>query len=270
MIKILVTGGAGQVGQAFLATEQEQITVLDRHQLNIANQQSIHGALQQYQPNVVINAAAFTNVEQAEIDPESAFAINSEAAGLLAKACLESDVQLIQLSTDYVFDGTKGEPYAESDETKPINNYGHSKLAGELKTQSINPDTIVVRTSWLYSEFCENFQTKLLRAAKDKLRKKETLKVVSDEFGTPTYAPDLIRFLLSLSDCYTNYKGRILHFASGHIMSRLALAQQIISAAVARGELAKPPLIEAVFADDYPSLANRPKNSALKNCKLSC
>lgn len=269
MTKILVTGGSGQLGQAFKALGSKEIVVLDREQLDISVQGSIDQALQQHQPTIVINAAAYTNVEQAERESEQAFAINEEAAKLLAQQCAEHGVQLIHLSTDYVFDGSKGTPYEVADETNPINAYGQSKLAGEKAVFGVNPEAIVVRSSWLYSEFGNNFQTKIIAAAQAKLRQKESLKVVSDEWGSPTYAPDLLCFLLAISQASQAYQGQILHFSNNQLMSRLEQAKMILAAALERGELKELPKIEAALSKDYPALAKRPRNSALKSSTLS-
>lgn len=269
MTKILVTGGAGQLGQVFNALAPKQFVVLDRAHLDISQSNSIHQAFQQYRPDVVINAAAYTNVEQAEIEPEQAFAINEKAAELLAQQCAEQGVQLIHLSTDYVFDGAKGAPYEVADRTNPINVYGQSKLAGEKAVLLANSQAIIVRTSWLYSEFGNNFQTKIICAAKNKLQQDKVLKVFSDQWGTPTYAPDLMRFLLFLSQKPKAYQGQILHFSSNQVMSRLEMAKILLEAALERRELKELPKIEAALSENYPTLAKRPQHSALKSSVLS-
>lgn len=268
MMNMLVTGGAGQLGQAFSSLALKEVVTLDRQQLDISDSSSIRQAFQQYQPTVVVNAAAYTNVEQAELAPEQAFAINEKAAALLARICVEHGVQLIHLSTDYVFDGAKGQPYEPSDPTNPINYYGQSKLAGEKAVLSVNSHAIVVRSSWLYSEFGHNFQTKILRATKDRQQQAKPLQVVSDEWGTPTYAPDLARFLLALSQTARAHRGRILHFSNDHVMNRLQMAEMLLRAALQRGELEELPKIEAALSKDYPTVAKRPRNSALKSSKL--
>lgn len=269
MTKILVTGGAGQLGQAFKALGLKEVVVLDREQLDISVPSSIHQALQQYRPAVVINAAAYTNVEQAEIEPEQAFVINEKAAELLAQQCAEQGVQLIHLSTDYVFDGAKGAPYEVADGTNPINAYGQSKLAGEKAVLFADSQAIIVRTSWLYSEFGNNFQTKILYIAKEKLRQAKPLKVINDQWGSPTYALDLMRFLLFLSQKPKAYQGQILHFSNNQVMSRLQQAEMLLAAALERGEIEELPKIEAALSKDYLALAKRPRNSALKSSTLS-
>lgn len=268
MPKILVTGGAGQLGQSFNALANKDLVVLDRQQLDIAIPSAICQAFRQFQPTLVINAAAYTDVERAELDSEQAFAINEKAAALLAQQCAEQGIQLIHLSTDYVFDGTKGAPYVPSDDTNPINIYGQSKLAGEKAVLSANSQAIIVRSSWLYSEFGHNFQTKILRAAKERLQQVKPLQVVSDEWGTPTYAPDLVRFLLALSQTPRAHRCQILHFSNDLVMSRLQMAEMLLTAAQHREELKELPNIEAALSEDYPTVAKRPRNSALKSSEL--
>ncbi|HZJ97823.1 MAG: dTDP-4-dehydrorhamnose reductase [Alcaligenaceae bacterium] len=268
MTKVIVTGGAGQLGQAFSSLALKEVVALDRQQLDISKANSIRQAIQLYQPTVVINAAAYTNVEQAELEPEQAFSINEKSAALLAQICAEQGIQLIHLSTDYVFDGEKGQPYEPLDQTNPINCYGQSKLAGEKAVLLANSQVILVRSSWLYSEFGNNFQTKILQAAKDKSQLGEALRVVSDEWGTPTYAPDLVTFLLLLAQKAKAYQGQILHFSSNQVMSRLQMAEMLLTAALQRQELKELPKVEAALAKDYPTVAKRSRNSALRSSEL--
>lgn len=276
MIRVLITGGSGQLGRAFTASAQSmdvpqdtQLIALDRSCLTINDQESIQRALAYYQPEVVINAAAYTAVDQAEIEAEKAYAINAEAAALLATQCVTYGAEFIHLSTDYVFDGAKGAPYEVDDKPNPVNIYGQSKLAGEQAVLTVNPEAVIVRTAWLYSEFGENFQTKILRAAKDRLALGKSLQVVNDQWGSPTEATCLVSFLLCLSQDLAPYRAKTLHFSSNRVVSRLDLAKEIVFAAFERGELEALPLIEAAKTEDYPALAKRPINSALKSSVLN-
>lgn len=271
MTKILITGGAGQLGQAFAAYAHSQaerqgieLAVLTHSLLDITSAASIRKALSHYQPDLVINAAAYTDVERAETEREKAYAVNAEGAALLAKQCAAYGADLIQISTDYVFDGTKGAAYEVGDKVNPLNTYGQSKLAGEVAVLQVYPRAIIIRTAWLYSEFANNFQTKILNAAKTG----RALSVVDNQWGTPTEANDLVRFLLYLSGDLRPYRGRIMHFAGTQLMSRWELAKAIVAAAYERGELAALPRIEAAKTDRLRSLAQRPLNSALKNTLL--
>jgi dTDP-4-dehydrorhamnose reductase len=272
MTKILITGGAGQLGQAFgevAATIAPQLIICDRQTLDISSQTSIRDALAQYQPDIVINAAAYTAVDQAELEADKAFAINTEAAALLATECALAGVKLIHISTDYVFDGEKGVAYEVSDQTNPINVYGQSKLAGEKAVLATHLKAVIVRTAWLYSEFGDNFQTRIIHAAKARLAENQPLRVVDDQWGSPTYAPHLVQFLLQLITKLESYHGQVLHCSDGRVMSRFEQAQEILIKAVERGEIKKLPHIEAACTKDYPALAKRPINSALKASKLA-
>ncbi|MDO5666646.1 MAG: dTDP-4-dehydrorhamnose reductase [Alcaligenaceae bacterium] len=273
MTNILLTGGAGQLGQAFTACTLTkdlgiELSILDRQSLDITDQEAIETVFQRYQPDVVINAAAYTAVDQAEIEVEQAFAVNVEAAAWLATTCAAHDIGFIHLSTDYVFDGSKLAPYEVNDQPNPLNTYGQSKWAGEQAVFAAYPATVIVRTAWLYSEFGENFQTKILRVAKDRLSSGESLQVVSDQWGSPTYAPDLVAFLLHLSKVLGTNKGRVMHFSGDKIMNRLELAKAILVAALERGELEALPRIEAASTEDYQTLVKRPVHTALKNSEL--
>lgn len=276
MTNILVTGGAGQLGQAFAslasrldAKQPYQLYVLERCRLDISSQKSIQSAFAQYQPNVVINAAAYTAVDQAELEMDKSFSINCDAAALLAGECAASGVDLIHLSTDYVFDGNKGQPYEVSDKPNPINVYGQSKLAGEKAVLVTNPMSVIVRTAWLYSEFGDNFQTRIVRAAKEKLAHDQVLRVVDDQWGSPTYTPTLVNFLLRLIHDMNFYRGQILHFSNERVMSRLELAEEILLDALKRGELEALPLIEAARTTEFKTPTTRPVNSALKSSVLA-
>lgn len=272
MTKLLITGGGGQLGQAFAAYQRTaaqrhaiEMMVLTRAELDITSAASIQAVLQHSQARLVINAAAYTDVARAELEPDKAYAVNVEGAALLAAHCAAAGVDLIQLSTDYVFDGTKGAPYEVTDQVNPLNVYGHSKVAAEKAVMQEHPQAIIVRTAWLYSEFGHNFQTKLLSAANSGLR----LRVVDDEWGTPTKASDLVRFLMRLSENLVPYRGQRMHFAGEQVMSRWELAQQIVVEAFERGELAMLPQIEAVKTSTQAKVVKRPLNSALKSSLLS-
>ena len=272
MTKILITGGAGQLGQAFeavAATVTAQLIICDRQTLDIASQASIRAALAHYQPDIVINAAAYTAVDQAELEADKAFAINAEAAAVLAAECAHAGVELIHISTDYVFDGKKGVAYEVSDQAKPINVYGQSKLAGEEAVLSNHPKAVIVRTAWLYSEFGDNFQTRIIQTAKTRLAENQPLYVVDDQWGSPSYAPHLVQSMLQLITTLEAYYGQDLHFSDDRVMSCFEQAQEILIKALERGEIKKLPQIEAACTKDYPALAKRPINSALKASKLA-
>lgn len=273
MPKVLVTGAGGQLGQAFShvlerSEERDSVALLSRAQLDICDMDSIAAAFDVYQPEVVINAAAYTAVDAAEKEVERAFAVNEAGAAFLALACQRSGVDLIQLSTDYVFDGSKNIPYEVTDTPAPVNVYGQSKLAGEFAVRAAHPNAIIVRTAWLYSPFAANFQTKIIEAARLCLARNQALRVIHDQWGSPTYAPDLVHFLLRLVSLRKSYRGQLLHFSNNQMMSRLEQAKMILHAAVKCGELARLPEIVGVGSEAFEGLALRPRNSALKASRL--
>lgn len=197
-MKILITGSNGQLGMSFrkIAPEhpEHDFFFYGSKELDITSYSSIEKAFKETQPDVVINCAAYTAVDKAEEEPEKAFAVNAEGVKHLVEACKLKKTALIHISTDYVFDGRKDSPYLETDPTNPISVYGESKLAGEKYILKSKLKAFVVRTSWLYSEFGNNFLKTMLRLGQEC----SELKVVSDQFGSPTYASDLAHACLTL------------------------------------------------------------------------
>lgn len=195
---ILVTGANGQLGkelQALAASyPQYEFIFLSRENLSIHHAGEVKKAFALYQPQYCINCAAYTAVDKAESEKELAFSINGEATGVLAAVCKETDCHFIHISTDYVFDGTATTPYPEDAPVNPQNVYGASKLEGEKLALQHNPDAIIIRTSWVYSEFGKNFVKTMLRL----LHEKEEINVVNDQFGSPTYAADLATAIIEI------------------------------------------------------------------------
>lgn len=202
-MKILVTGAAGQLGQALQAL-QNSVTVLPltHSQLDITNLTHVREALSAQKPDAVINAAAYNDVDRAESEPEMAMAVNAQGPENLSVATAEKDIPFVHVSTDYVFDGKKGQPYHELDKVNPLSAYAKSKWAGEERVRICNPKHFIARTAWVFHSKGENFFTKLLA-----LSKKGPLKVVDDQFSSPTYAPHLAQGLIELlkSECYGTY-----------------------------------------------------------------
>lgn len=249
----MVTGANGQLGLAIKAavTDYPQLSFVfaGKAELDVTDAQQIEAFFDSKPFDFCINAAAYTNVDKAEEDKEAAYALNEMAPRLLAEACKKHGVFLIHISTDYVFDGTKGSPYTIDDTPNPINVYGASKLAGEQAIAAIGADYCIVRTSWLYSEFGKNFQTKILEKAKTK----SYLKVVSDLYGTPTFAPNLVVFLLNkINDL--PFTSNLEHYSDGKIMSWYDLATLLTDKGI------KKTLVATLNLK-----AKRPKNTALLN-----
>ena len=227
MKTVLVTGANGQLGLAIQAATTDfpelQFVFAGKAELDITNEKEIAVFFENNQLDYSINAAAYTHVDKAEDEPEAAYLLNETAPRLLAEVCKKHGVFLVHISTDYVFDGTKGSPYNVKDMPNPINLYGASKLAGEKAIVDVGGEYCVVRTSWLYSEFGNNFQTTILEKAKTA----PFLEVVSDLYGTPTYAPNLVVFLLNKLH-KSAFTSNIEHFADGISMSWYDLAKKIV------------------------------------------
>jgi dTDP-4-dehydrorhamnose reductase len=221
-----VTGAKGQLGLAIQAATANfpelKFVFASKAELDVTKEEEIAAFFENNQLDYCINAAAYTNVDQAEEEKEVAYMLNETAPRLLAEACKHQNVFLIHISTDYVFDGTKGAPYTVDDTPNPINVYGASKLAGEKAIAVVGGDYCIVRTSWLYSEYGTNFQTKILAKAKTA----PYLEVVSDLYGTPTYAPNLVVFLLNKMTKPT-FTSNMEHFSDGETMSWYDLAKKI-------------------------------------------
>ena len=251
MKRVLVTGANGQLGLAIkeAASDYPELSFVFAGiaELDVTDAQQIEAFFENHAFDFCINAAAYTNVDKAEEDITAAYLLNETAPRLLAEACKQHAVFLIHISTDYVFDGTKGEPYTTADIPNPINVYGASKLAGEQAIAEVGGDYCIVRTSWLYSEYGINFQTKIL----EKVKTATYLQVVSDLYGTPTYAPNLVEFLLNKINDLT-LASNMEHFSDGLTMSWYDLAKQLTNKKI--NKLA----LEALNLK-----AKRPKNTAI-------
>lgn len=195
---ILVTGANGQLGKEFrtLAIQYPQYNFLftGKEELPVNDNEAVKKYFTNHQINFCINCAAYTAVDKAETEKEKAFSINADAVADLAFVCKTFNVQLIHISTDYVFDGTAQQPYTETDATQPMSVYGQSKLQGEEFALQNNPATIIVRTSWVYSSFGNNFVKTMLRL----MQQKESINIVNDQWGCPTYAADLAHAIISI------------------------------------------------------------------------
>ncbi|MBK5270289.1 MAG: dTDP-4-dehydrorhamnose reductase, partial [Bacteroidia bacterium] len=193
---ILVTGANGQLGKELKKLEaacpQFRFIFLSKEDLPIHNFELLRNFFKDIQPGYCINCAAYTAVDKAEEERDLAYLVNTEATRALAAVCKEYHTQLVHISTDYVFDGTASVPYKEEDATNPKNIYGASKSEGERQALLLNPDSIIIRTSWLYSEFGKNFVKTMVRL----LEEKEEINVVNDQVGSPTYAADLAEVIL--------------------------------------------------------------------------
>ena len=260
MTPVLVIGKTGQMAQALALKGGNSVVCLGRPDADLTNAASLAQALDEYKPGAVINTGAYTSVDGAESEPEAARALNVAGPEALAKACAARDVPLIHLSTDCVFDGTKGSPYLPLDETCPIGVYGTSKRDGELAVLAAAPRSLVVRVSWIFSRFGRTF----VRVMLDLARTRETITVVNDQFGCPTHAPDLAAALLDMatqvSDPGFNAWGTY-HLAGRGETDRATMARKIFDYSRRNGG----PVAEVVpiATSEFPTPAQRPLNARL-------
>ncbi|SDG79421.1 dTDP-4-dehydrorhamnose reductase [Chitinophaga filiformis] len=265
MKNILVTGANGQLGQALkkIAADYSGFSFVytDFNELDITSEEAVSNLFSQQEIHACINCAAYTAVDKAENDEELAFKLNFEAVLNLANICQQHNAQLVHISTDYVFDGKQNVPYTETDDASPASIYGSSKLRGEAAAVDVNPDTIVIRTAWLYSEFGVNF----VKRMRELMQEKEHLNVVFDQAGTPTYAVDLAKAMLNILtkvwDTPGNYGG-VYHFSNEGVTSWYDFAVAIRELTGASCTVAP------ITSDQYPTPAKRPAYSVLNKQKI--
>ena len=257
--RILITGAAGQLGRALVSTRVDGITIagVDRHACNIEDPSSVAAAFERYQPDAVINAAAFTNVDAAESEPQRAFAINRDGVRNLAAAAARDGVRLVHVSTDYVFDGSERTPYATDAPTNPLSVYGHSKLAGERAVFTSGADGVVVRSAWIFSGEGTNFVPSVFR----KIAAGENLRFVADQTGTPTFAVPLAAALLQIA-LDADVRG-ILHWTNDGSGSRYDEALAVQEFALKHGLIEHAVQITPIKTGEYPAAATRPSYSVL-------
>ena len=268
-MKVLITGADGQLGRELFRLGQTadfEIHSLNRQQLDITDEASVQEVCKRISPSIVINAAAYTHVDRAENEPERAFAVNESGAAYLARYCADKRLALIHISTDYVFDGTKGQPYREDDPIAPLGVYGQSKAQGEAAVRRILPHHIILRTSWLYGVYGHNFVKSMLKLATEKTM----LRVVSDQLGSPTSAADLATAILTISGKIgTNEKfdWGTYHYCGKGITSWHGLAEKIIELAAPYTAL-KVRQVTAITTAEWPTPAKRPPYSVLDCTRL--
>lgn len=257
-MNILVTGANGQLGKCLnkIARNYEALhfDFMDSEALDITNTSSINLAFQSGHFNYCINCAAYTNVEQAEKTPEIAFAVNADGVKNIATACKKNNVVLIHISTDYVFDGEKEEEYLTIDLPNPINQYGKSKLTGENYIREILDKYFIIRTSWLYSEYGNNFYKTIVNKAKTE----SVLYITDEQTGCPTNANNLAKYILGLI-ASLNVEYGIYHFTDGKAMTWYEFAKEILRETSLDGK------VRVEKAKNYRTFAARPRNSVLKN-----
>lgn len=262
---ILITGAGGQLGSEFrYLAENHKNTAFNfifvtRKELDIQNNQQVADFCTKNKINVIVNCAAYTAVDKAEKEPNQADAINHLAVKSLANIAKSQNIKLIHISTDYVFDGTAHKPYKESDSTNPQSVYGKTKLDGEQAMQAINPvNSIIIRTSWVYSEFGNNFVKTMLRLGKER----DELNVVCDQIGTPTNARDLAKAILETIPQLTNDNVEIYHYSNAGVCSWYDFAQTIFEINNIKCQ------VKSIPSEAYPTPAKRPYYSVIDKGKI--
>lgn len=260
-MRALVIGRNGQLARA-LGEQAPELPRLGRDALDLTDPAAAERAVRDHAPDLVINAAAYTDVERAEDEPGLAHAVNRDGVAALARGAAQAGAALIHVSTDYVFDGARQGEWTEADPTGPLNVYGASKLAGEQAALAANPRTLVLRTSWVYSPWGRNFVTTMLGLAD-----RERLTIVGDQQGKPTSALSLARAILAIAPGVAAAPAGaaawgVRHYAGRGVTSWAGFAREVF--ALAQGRLAeRTPEVEPIATADYPTRARRPLNSAL-------
>jgi len=264
-MKILVTGGHGQVGselERLCSDEGHEILLTDHQHLDITDAESLSVFFKKHSPDLCVNAAAYTAVDKAEEDRDSVFSVNRDGAANLAIACHDLDIPLFHISTDYVFDGSKTHAYSEGDAPNPASVYGQSKWEGDQAVSSILDEHIILRVAWVFAANGHNFVKTMLRLGAER----KTLGIVSDQYGGPTWAGDIAAALLEIATQYELGKPitwGTYHFVGQPKVSWFQFAEEIFKQAAEIGLLEKAPRLNAITTADYPTPAERPMNSVL-------
>jgi dTDP-4-dehydrorhamnose reductase len=258
---VLVTGANGQLGKELQQLEKKwpsfRFLFLSREDLPIHHFELVRNFFKASKPSVLINCAAYTAVDKAEQEPLLARQVNAEAVGVLAAVCAANQCRFIHISTDYVFDGTATSPYKEQDLTAPQSVYGQTKLEGERQALLANPQTLIIRTSWVYSSFGKNFVKTIIRLLQDKPQ----ISVVQDQLGSPTFAADLANAILQIISS-NNWIPGIYNYSNSGIISWYQFAQEI-------GKLVGSSTpINGISTAEYPTPAKRPAWSVLDTSKI--
>jgi dTDP-4-dehydrorhamnose reductase len=267
-MKILLTGSGGQLAQELqpILLSSGQVIAVDRTRLDLSQPESIRQVMAEIQPDLVVNTGAYTAVDKAESEPELAHAVNAIAPGIFAEECEKLGATLIHLSTDYVFDGSQGSPYRETDYTNPLGNYGKSKLMGEKAIRQAGNRHIIIRTSWVYGNAGKgNFVKTMLRLGKER----EEIRVVADQIGSPTWTGDLAA---AISQIIPQIKPEIFgtyQYTNSGVCSWYDFAIAIFEEAEKLGFPLKVQHVVPVTTSEYPTPAKRPAFSVLSAVKIS-
>ncbi|MEP7061403.1 MAG: dTDP-4-dehydrorhamnose reductase [Betaproteobacteria bacterium] len=272
-LRILVTGAAGQLGFELAAALAPLGTIiaLDRAQLDIADADAIIGAMRRHAPDIVLNAAAYTAVDQAERESALAQAVNATAPGIFAEEVKRTGALLVHFSTDYVFNGTQRAPYAEDAATHPRNVYGETKLAGERAIAQVGATALILRTSWVYGRRGRNFLLTIRRLAQER----DELRIVDDQHGTPNWSRTLARAsaeLVAMGTGALRERAGLYHLTSTGATTWCGFARAIVDDDALRETVSgarRRPRVVAIATSDYPTPAARPANSVLDGGKFT-
>ena len=268
-MRVLVTGRAGQVGAEVVQALQgfAEVIAHDRSTLDLADPAQVAARVREARPDAIVNAAAYTAVDQAETDAEAAQRVNALGPGVLAEEAKRTGAVLIHYSTDYVFDGTKAAPYVETDATNPLGTYGRTKLEGERAIAASGCDHLILRTSWVYGPHGRNFLLTMLRLG----AQREELRIVDDQRGAPTSSAQLGRLTRALleREPALREKGGVYHATAAGETTWRRFAEAIFAGAARRaGPAFRTPRVVPITTAEYPTPARRPANSVLDNARL--
>jgi dTDP-4-dehydrorhamnose reductase len=271
-LRVLVFGAGGQVGREICRAgwpASFKLIPLDRNAADITKAAAVSAVIAREKPDLVINLAAYTAVDRAEGEPEAAWAVNCAGAANIAAICGEDATPFVHLSTDYVFDGRKSEPYREEDAVDPLNVYGLSKEAGERAVRAAAPHHIILRTAWVYGAYGANFVKTMLRLGAER----PVLRVVADQRGCPTAAADIAAALIAIARQIERGGSEwgTFHYTSAGSTSWHGFVEEIFASAQALGAWpsGSGPRIEPITTDQYPTTARRPMNSVLDCSKIA-
>ena len=259
---ILVTGANGQLGREFQQLEESysnySFLFLTKEQLSITDENAVNDFFINNRVHICINCAAYTAVDKAETERETAIAVNANAVGYLAKACKNYNAYFFHISTDYVFDGKGTHPYTENEPTNPVNFYGQTKLNGEVNALKENEQSIIIRTAWVYSSFGNNFLKTMIRL----MNERESIGVVNDQYGCPTYAADLAAAIMQIIES-NNFVAGVYHYSNTGKISWYDFAKEIAT------QTNSICVVNSITKSQFPTPAARPSYSVLDTTKIA-